>query len=202
MNLKSGKLSSHQFQQVHFIHTLKNKKTHIQRSSYHMLLEKWKWNLQHVTLTHHNGHHQKVNSRWNSEKGILPHSTENRGYWRHCGAQCGRSWKPWRCSYLMTQQSHIRATSRPDYCWRRHMCTTCSTVSKSQDMEETRMSRVRWEEKVDEVHFLKGMLKGIVLSHQKEENDSICRNIEGSSHDCIRWSKSDRRRQICNITDK
>ena len=50
-----------------------------------------------------------------------PSSAGNGSYCRHCGAQHGSSLKPWRRRYPMTQDSHTRATSRSDYCWRRHM---------------------------------------------------------------------------------
>ena len=48
------------------------------------------------------------------------------------------------------------------------------------------------------VHILKGML----LSHQKVGNNAIYSNIEGTNHDYIRESKSERGRQIYEITDK
>ena len=47
------------------------------------------------------------------------------------------------------------------------------------------------------VHILKGML----LSHQKVGNNAIYSNIEGTNHDYIRESKSDRGRQIYEIND-
>ena len=88
-----------------------------------MLLEKWKWNLQRITLTHHDGHHQMVNKQSMKFRKGNPPPTENRSYWRHCGAQHGGSLKPWRCRYPVTQQSHTRVTPKLDYCWRRHRYT-------------------------------------------------------------------------------
>ena len=48
------------------------------------------------------------------------------------------------------------------------------------------------------VHILKGML----LSHQKVGSNAIYSNIEGTNHNYVRESKSDRGRQIYEITEK
>ena len=36
---------------------------------------------------------------------------------------------------------------------------------------------------------------GILLSHKKEQNNAICRNMNGL-RDCLLWSKSEKERQI------
>ena len=37
---------------------------------------------------------------------------------------------------------------------------------------------------------------GILLSHQKEQNNDICSHIDGARNSHIKWSKSERERQI------
>ena len=56
------------------------------------------------------------------------------------------------------------------------------------------MSIDRWMDKEDVVHTY----NGILLSHKKEWNTAICRNMEGPRDDHTKWSKSDREWQISN----
>ena len=52
------------------------------------------------------------------------------------------------------------------------------------------MSTDRWIDKEDVVY------NGILLSHKKELNNTICRNINGPRDCHTEWSKSDRERQV------
>ena len=37
---------------------------------------------------------------------------------------------------------------------------------------------------------------GILLSHEKEQNNAICNNMDGPRDCCTEWSKSDTERQM------
>ena len=54
------------------------------------------------------------------------------------------------------------------------------------------MSTDRWMDKEDVVHIH----NGILLSHRKEWNDVICRKMDGLRDYHIKWSKTERERQI------
>ena len=50
---------------------------------------------------------------------------------------------------------------------------------------------------------------GILLSHEKEQNNAICNNMDGPRDCCTEWSKSDTERQMsydiahtCNLKKK
>ena len=51
------------------------------------------------------------------------------------------------------------------------------------------MSNERWMDKENVVLIYDGVL----LSHQKEWNNAICRNMNGPRHDHAEWSKPDRK---------
>ena len=51
----------------------------------------------------------------------------------------------------------------------------------------------RWIDKDDVVYIC----NGILLSHKKEWNNAICRNMDGDYH--TKWSKSDREKQIYHM---
>ena len=53
------------------------------------------------------------------------------------------------------------------------------------------MSIDRWMDKED-VHIY----NGILLGHEKEQNNAICGNMDGLRDYHTKWSKSDRERQI------
>ena len=110
-----------------YTHSLKTNNAHTKFFILHIIRErKMKSTMRHMPF------HP---SQWPSPKGLQTvndgeglqkresssNSTENRSYHRHCGAQHGGSLKPRRRRYPMPQDSHTRATSRSDYCWRRHM---------------------------------------------------------------------------------
>ena len=73
-----------------------------------------------------------------------------------------------------------------------HSNVHCINSYNSQDMEATSISINRWMDKEDVVH----KYNGILLSHQKEWNDTICSNMDGSSEYYTKWSKSDKERQV------
>ena len=69
-----------------------------------------------------------------------------------------------------------------------HLNGHCSTVYNSQVMEATQMPIDRRMDKEDVVHIY----NGISLSHKKEQNWVICRDMD-VSRDChTEWSKSER----------
>ena len=73
-----------------------------------------------------------------------------------------------------------------------HPTVLCSTIYNSQDMEATQMSIDRGTDKEDVVH----KYNAILLSHNREWNSAICRDVDGP-RDCHRgWSKSEREKQI------
>ena len=67
-----------------------------------------------------------------------------------------------------------------------------STIHNSQDMETIQMSIDRWLDWEDVVYIH----NGILLSHEKEPNDAICCNMDGTRDSHAKWSKSERERQI------
>ena len=73
-----------------------------------------------------------------------------------------------------------------------HPNVHCSTIYNSQDMEETKMSINRGTDKEDVVHIY----NGILLSHKKEPNCAICRDVDGPRDCHTEWSKSEREKQI------
>ena len=57
------------------------------------------------------------------------------------------------------------------------------------------MSTNRWTDKEDMAHIY----NGILLSHKKEQNWVVCREVD-ESRDChTKWSKSEREKQISYI---
>ena len=67
-----------------------------------------------------------------------------------------------------------------------------STIYNSQDMDATSMSIDGWMDKEDVVQIY----NGILLSHKKEWNNTICSDMDGPRDYHTKWSKSDRERQI------
>ena len=54
------------------------------------------------------------------------------------------------------------------------------------------MSTDKEIDKEDVVHIH----NGILLSHKKEQNNTICNNMDGTRDSHAKWSKSERERQI------
>ena len=67
-----------------------------------------------------------------------------------------------------------------------------STIHNSQNIEATEMSINRGIGKEDVEHIY----NGILLSHKREQNWLICRDMSGSRDCHTEWSKSEREKQI------
>ena len=123
----------------------------------------------------------------------------------HCWWECKLAQLLWRTVWRflkklkielpMIKQSHSwaypenpKGYMHPNVHW--------STIYKSQDMEATEMSITRGMDKEDVVHIY----NGILLGHEKEWNNVIFSNVDGPRDYHTRWSKSDRERQIYDIT--
>ena len=76
-----------------------------------------------------------------------------------------------------------------------HPNVHCSTIYNSQDMEATYTPIDRRMDKEDVVHIY----NGIVLSHKKEQNWVICKDVDGSRDCHTEWSKSEGEKQILYI---
>ena len=63
-------------------------------------------------------------------------------------------------------------------------------IYNSQDIGETSVPINRWMDKEDVVYIY----KGILLSHEKEWNFVICRNVDGLGGHYAKWNKSDKER--------
>ena len=63
-----------------------------------------------------------------------------------------------------------------------HPNVHCSTIYNSQDMEAINMSMEGWMNKEDVVHIY-NIYNGILLSHEKEQNNAICSNVDGPRDD-------------------
>ena len=73
-----------------------------------------------------------------------------------------------------------------------HPYVHCSIICNSQDMEATMVSTDRWIDKKDVVYINKGVL----LSHKKEWDLTICNNMSRPREYYAKGNKSDRQRQI------
>jgi len=73
-----------------------------------------------------------------------------------------------------------------------HPSVHCNTIYKSQDMYVTWMSINRGMDKEDVVH----VYRGILLSHKKQQNRTICRHMGGPRNYHEEWSESERQKQI------
>ena len=80
----------------------------------------------------------------------------------------------------------------------KHSSVHCSTVYNSQNMEATLMPINREMGKEDVVQIYNVML----LSHRKEQNSAIRSNMDGPWYCHMKWSKSDRERQMHMISLK
>ena len=61
-----------------------------------------------------------------------------------------------------------------------------------QDMEAAQVSISRWVDKTTTGH----LYHGILLSHKKEENVTLCNNMDGPGEHYATWNKPVRERQI------
>ena len=88
-------------------------------------------------------------------------------------------------------------TPRENHNSKRHMHPNvhCSTIYNSQDTESIWMSINRGMNKEDVVHIY----SGILLSHKKEWNWVIFRDMDGPRDCHTEWSKSEREKQISYI---
>ena len=70
-----------------------------------------------------------------------------------------------------------------------------STTSKSQDPEADKMSKNRWtrKEEVGCVH------SGIILSHEKERDNSNCSDVRGPCCNRNEWSRSEKKKKTNTI---
>ena len=73
-----------------------------------------------------------------------------------------------------------------------HFHVHCSIIHDSQDMETTSVSVNRWMDK-EEKNIL---WNGILFSHEKEGNSTICDNMDGTWGHYAKWNKSERKRQL------
>ena len=73
-----------------------------------------------------------------------------------------------------------------------HTSVHCNIIYKSQDMNTTWMSINRGVDKEDVVHIY----HGILLSHEKEQNRTICKRVGGPRDYHEAWSESERQKQI------
>ena len=71
----------------------------------------------------------------------------------------------------------------------------CSTICNIKDMKATKISIDRWMNTEDVVYTYV-----VLLSHKKEWSNDICSNVDGHRNDHTKWSKSDRERQIYDMT--
>ena len=74
-----------------------------------------------------------------------------------------------------------------------HSDVPCSTISNNQDMVATYMSINRGIDKEYVIHIYNGML----LSHKKEWNWVICRDMNRPGHCHTEWSKSEGKKPRC-----
>ena len=63
-----------------------------------------------------------------------------------------------------------------------------NTIYNSQDMEAPKVSTDSGMDKEDGEHIY----SGILLSHKKEWNTTICGNMDGPEDDYTKWSKSEK----------
>ena len=82
-----------------------------------------------------------------------------------------------------------------------------STICNSQDTKTTEVSINRWMNKDVRytyvcmcvymyIYIHNHRPDGVLLGHQKEWNNAICRNMDGLRNYHMKWDKSERERQI------
>ena len=122
-------------------------------------------------------------------QGIFPTQGSNPGllhYRRilHCLIQQG---KDLYYIFYKAQQDHQELSMHPN-------AVHCSIIYNRQDMQTTEMSINRWTDNQDTVHTENGLL----LSQEKQWNNAICSNVDGTGHYHTKRSESDRERQKPN----
>ena len=73
-----------------------------------------------------------------------------------------------------------------------HPCVFCSIIYNSQDVEAVQISISRWVDKTS-VEYLHN---GILLSHKKEENFTLCDSMGEPGEHYAKWNKPVRERQM------
>ena len=74
----------------------------------------------------------------------------------------------------------------------KHSYVHCSFVYNHQDIKVAQVSISRWVDKTTMGH----LCNGILLGHKKEENFTLCDNMDGPVENSAKWNRSVRERQI------
>ena len=74
----------------------------------------------------------------------------------------------------------------------RHPYVHCCIIDSSQDLEAAQVSISRWVDKI----IMEHLYNGILLTHKKEENFTLCDSMDGPREYYGRWKKPARERQI------
>ena len=74
----------------------------------------------------------------------------------------------------------------------KHPYVHCGVIYNHQDMEAAQVSISRWADKTTMGHWHNGML----LSHKKEENFTLCNSMDGPGEHYAKWNKPVREWQI------
>ena len=74
----------------------------------------------------------------------------------------------------------------------KHPYVHCSIIYNHQDMEAAQVSISRWVDKTTMGH----LHNGILLGHKKEENFTLCDNMDGPVENSAKWNRPVRERQI------
>ena len=74
----------------------------------------------------------------------------------------------------------------------KHPYVHCSIIYSHQDMEAVHMSITRWVDKTTMGH----LHNGILWSHKKEENITLCDSMDGPREHYAKWNKPVRERKV------
>ena len=114
----------------------------------------------------------------------------------HSREQCGGSLQTKNKAIIWSSNLTLGHISRKDKNsnskWYMDPNIHSSTIYNIQDMEAVKMSINRGMDKEDVVHIY----NGILLSHKKEWNNAILRNVDGPREDHTDWNKSETERQV------
>ena len=121
----------------------------------------------------------------------------NVNWYSHYGEQYGGSLKTKNRITIWLSNPTTGHIPRENHNSKRHMHPNihCSTIYNSHVMEATYMPIDRWIDKEVVVHIY----NGILLSHKKEWNWVIFRDVDGSRDCHTEWSKLERKKQISYI---
>ena len=70
----------------------------------------------------------------------------------------------------------------------KHPYVHCSIIDNREDMETAQVSIDRWVDKTTVGHLHNGLL----LSHKKEENFTLCDSMDGSGECYTKWNKPEK----------